>query len=66
MKTYGGVEMAPLFLTSALDGGVVSFTPALPPGKSPPVPTGPQSRSGRCEEEKTLALPGIEPGPSSP
>jgi hypothetical protein len=27
---------------------------------------GPQSRSGRCGEEKNLALPGIETGTSSP
>jgi hypothetical protein len=27
---------------------------------------GPQSRSGRCGKETNLALPGIEPGPSSP
>jgi hypothetical protein len=26
----------------------------------------PQGRSGRCGEEKNLALPGIELGPSSP
>jgi hypothetical protein len=43
---------------------------ALPRGKSPRYPLdrrlgGPQSWSGRCDE-KNLALPGIEPGPSSP
>jgi hypothetical protein len=38
--------MAPLLLTSVLDGG-------------------PQSRSGRSGEEKNLAIPVIEPGPSS-
>jgi hypothetical protein len=27
---------------------------------------GPQSQSGRCGQEKCLALPGIEPGHSSP
>jgi hypothetical protein len=52
---------------------VVSFTPLplYPPGKSPLYSLdrrlgGPQSRSGRCGEAKYLALPGIEPGPSSP
>jgi hypothetical protein len=52
---------------------VVSFRP-LPlylRGKSPRYPLdrrlrGPQSPPKRCEEEKNLALPGIEPGPSSP
>jgi hypothetical protein len=44
---------------------------ALLPEKSPLVPTGqeagPQSRCGRCGEEKNLSpLPGIEPRPSSP
>jgi hypothetical protein len=54
-------------------GWVVSFTPLplYPRGKSPRYPLdrklgGPQSRSGRCGEEKNLALPEIEPGPSSP
>jgi hypothetical protein len=38
---------------------------ALPPGKEPPVAI--NRRLGvRCGEEKNLALPGIEPGPSSP
>jgi hypothetical protein len=27
---------------------------------------GPHSRSGRCGKEKNLALPGMEPGSSSP
>jgi hypothetical protein len=38
------------FLPSALEGGEWSASRpgrALPPGKEPPVPTGPQSRSGR-------------------
>jgi hypothetical protein len=41
------------------------------PAALPPVPTGyvaggPQSPPGRCGKEKSLALQGIEPGPSSP
>jgi hypothetical protein len=44
---------------------------ALPPGKEPRYPSdrrlgGPQSQSGHCEEEENLAVPGTEPGPSSP
>jgi hypothetical protein len=43
---------------------------ALFPGKSPGTHwiggwVGPPSRYGRCREEKNLALPGIEVGPSS-
>jgi hypothetical protein len=43
----------------------------LPPRKCPWYTSdrrlgGPQSRSGRCGEEKNLALLGIESGPSSP
>jgi hypothetical protein len=52
---------------------VVSFTPLplYPRGKSPRYPLDrrlgePQSRSGPCEQEKNLALPGIEPGPELP
>jgi hypothetical protein len=52
---------------------VVSFKPRpllYPRGKSPLYPLdrrlgGPQSRSGRCEDEKNLAVLGIEPWPSS-
>jgi hypothetical protein len=51
---------------------VVSFMPRplYPRRKSSGYPMdrrlgGPQSRSGRCREEKHFALPGIEPGPSS-
>jgi hypothetical protein len=43
MKTYeGSGDIAPLFITAALDEGVVSFTlrPLFPPGKEPPVPIG--------------------------
>jgi hypothetical protein len=47
---------------------VVSFTtlPRYPRGRGPRYPLDrrlgePQSRSGRCGEEKNLALPGIEP-----
>jgi hypothetical protein len=52
---------------------VVSFTPLplYPRGKRLRYPLDrrlgrPQSRSGRCGEEKKLALPAIEPEPSSP
>jgi hypothetical protein len=38
---------------------------ALPPWKDWRL-VGPQSWSGRCGEENNFALPGIEPGPSSP
>jgi hypothetical protein len=63
--------MAPAFLTSALDG-VVSFTllPLYPRERNHRYTLdrrrgGLQSRSGRCGEEKNLALPRVEPGPSS-
>jgi hypothetical protein len=74
MKTYGEW----MFSSTFLDLGirlrlVVSFTllPLYPLGKSPRYPLDrrlgeSQSRSGRCGEEKHLALPGIEPEPSSP
>jgi hypothetical protein len=74
MKTYGrGGGTAPLFLTLALDKGEWSATRPCcftPQGKSPGYPLdrwlgGPQSQSGRCGDEKNLALPGIKPGPSS-
>jgi hypothetical protein len=62
--------MAPLFLISALDGSEWSASrprPHYPRGMSPRHRLhkrlgGPQSRSGRCGEEKNLALPDIEPG----
>jgi hypothetical protein len=43
---------------------------ALPPGKAPRYSLdrrlgGPQSRFERCEGDKNLVLPGIEPGPST-
>jgi hypothetical protein len=43
MKTHGGGggDIAPPFLTSALDGGSQLYAPeALSPGKEPPVPIG--------------------------
>jgi hypothetical protein len=68
----GGGSIAPPFLASALDGGVVSFTsrPVYRCGTSPRYPLDrrlgvPQSQSKRCAEKKNLAMPGIEPGPSS-
>jgi hypothetical protein len=78
MKTYrggGGGDIAPPFLTSALDGGEWS---ASHPGRFTTRkivapwysldrrPGGLQSRSGRCGEEKNLAMPGIEPGLFNP
>jgi hypothetical protein len=67
-------DIAPLFLTSALDGGEWSASRPcrfIPRGKSPRYPLdrrlgGPQGRSRRCGEIIQLALPGIEPEPSSP
>jgi hypothetical protein len=74
MKTCGSGRIAPVFLTVAVDGGDWSATRLCrftPRGKSPQSPLDrslgePQSRSGRCGEEKDLALPEIEPGSSSP
>jgi hypothetical protein len=71
---WGSGGIAPLFMTSALDGGEWSVSRPCRfyrRGKSPRYPLdtmlgGPQSQSGRCGEEQNLALPGIEPGPSSP
>jgi hypothetical protein len=67
MKAYRGVDVyIHLFLTSALVGGGQLHAPAaLPPGKAPPVPLdrrlgGPQSRSGRCEEQKIFFLTELE------
>jgi hypothetical protein len=45
MKKYEGVELyiAPIFYTSAIDGGERGYfqaPAALPPGKGPPVPIG--------------------------
>jgi hypothetical protein len=59
---WGSGGIAPPFLTSAQDAGEWW---ASRPGKIPPYPlarrlNGPQSRSGRCGENKT-PLPGIEP-----
>jgi hypothetical protein len=59
----GGI--APSFLTSALDGTVMSFTPwpLYSQGKSPCYPldrslVGPRSRSGRCEKSENVAHAG--------
>jgi hypothetical protein len=47
--------------------GQILAPAALPRRKSPPVGlAGPQNRSGHCEEEKNLALLGIEPGAVHP
>jgi hypothetical protein len=60
----GSGGIAPPFLTSELDGNEWS---ASCPGYFTPRWLGePQSLSGLCGEEKNLALPGIEPGPSNP
>jgi hypothetical protein len=69
MKTWGSGGIAPLFLTSAVDGDEWSatrlcrFTPRGPLDRRLGEP---QSRSGRCGEEKNLALPEIEPRSSIP
>jgi hypothetical protein len=63
MKTWNG-GIAPPFLTSALDGGewLASRPVVLPRGNRPWYPLdwlgGPQTRSGRCREEKILAPTG--------
>jgi hypothetical protein len=63
MKAYGGLDVQThVFLISALDGGEWSVSrPSrfTPEGKNPRYPLerrlcGPQSRSGRREEEKIL------------
>jgi hypothetical protein len=62
MKTWGSGGIAPPFSTSALHGGKRSAShplPLYPRGKRPRFPLdqrldGPQSRSGRCGEEKIL------------
>jgi hypothetical protein len=73
MKTYGGRGyIAPLFLTSAADGG--EWSASCPGrlsswGKNPRYPlhmrpSGPQSRPGHCGAQKNLfPLPGIEHRP---
>jgi hypothetical protein len=75
MKTWGSGGVAPSFFTSALEGGKCS---ASRPGPFTPVEIargshwireildGPQSRCGRCEEEKVLPLTGLVRRPSSP
>jgi len=76
MKTYWvnrGISLQP-FITSAIDGVVVSFTPQpiYSRGKSPPYPLdrklgGPQSRSGRGGEEKRIpSFPPQELNPGRP
>jgi hypothetical protein len=73
MKTYGEWGLAPPFLTSALVGREWSASRPchfIPRGNNPQYPLdrrlgGLQSRYGCCGEETNLALPGIEPGPSS-
>jgi hypothetical protein len=77
MKVHGGGDVqSQIFLTSALVGGVISFTPRplYPRRKSLRYPLdmrlgGPQSRSGRRAEEKILDPTGTRtptPRPSSP
>jgi hypothetical protein len=63
MKTYG--EVAPPFLTSALDGisGQLHAPAALFSGKEPPYSLdkrtdGPHSRSGRCGIKKNITPAG--------
>jgi hypothetical protein len=74
MRTLRSGGMAPPFLTSVLDG--CEWSASRPchytRGKrAPRYPLdrrlgGPHIQSGRCGEEKNLALPGLELGPSSP
>jgi hypothetical protein len=66
---WGRGGIVPPLLNSALDGdgGQLHATVALPPGWSPRYPLDrklfrAQNRSGRCGEEKNLALPVIESG----
>jgi hypothetical protein len=69
MKAYGGSGgIAPTLLTSSLD---IDELLLYLRGNNPLYPldrrlVGPQSLSGRCGEEKNLALPGLKPGPSNP
>jgi hypothetical protein len=72
--TWGSGEIAPEFLTSALDGDEQSATRPCrftPEKNRPWYPFymrlgGSQSRSGRCGEENNPDMLEIEPGPSSP
>jgi hypothetical protein len=73
MKAYGGVDVQiQIFFTSALAGGVVSFTPRpfYPQGESPKNQLdrrlgGPQSQSGYAETRKFLTLQGLKLRPLS-
>jgi hypothetical protein len=65
----GNGSIAPPFLTSALDGGQWSCPSCFTPREwaSGTHWVGPRVNLDAVEgEEKNLALPGIEPGPSSP
>jgi hypothetical protein len=74
MKTYGGVAVQLLhsWLRHYMERSGQLYAPAaLPPGKEPRYPLdkrlgGPQSRFGRCGEQKSLALarnrtPAVQP-----
>jgi hypothetical protein len=71
---WGSGGIAPPFLTSVLDGGEWStsrhrrFTPGeiISRHLLDRRLGGSQNRSGRCDEEKNLSMPELEPGPSSP
>jgi hypothetical protein len=70
----GSGGIAPPLLTSVLDGGEwsVSRPCRFNPGEGAPGThwiggwVGPKAGLEAVEETKNLALPGIEPGPSSP
>jgi hypothetical protein len=74
MKTYGGGGMSPPFFASALDGGEWPATrlSRFTSGEIAPCThwmggwMGPTAGLDSVEKTKILALPGLEPRPSSP
>jgi hypothetical protein len=71
MKTYGEWRYSSTFLdlgTRRRASGQLHAPAALPGGRAPGTHWmgGVQGLTGRCGEEKNLALPGIEPGPPNP
>jgi hypothetical protein len=61
----GSEDIAPPFLTSALDRGPLHGPAALSPGKEPLL-VGPRAGLGAMGKRIILPLLGIEPRPSSP